>query len=187
MLLLAFIGLCSALGEYFQIIRKHSDDLHRLTDYSTFYELYNVNETASFPEIKRAYLRAQRKKSFPGMSKANYDHIIQISYSVLRDMRGDYDYMLANSSLFAHSEERNYKNYMLVIVAAIAIVLVSLDALLFFVRYVKYNDNLDLIRLAKKRRRESDEPLPPKPTKGIQKPSMYTLSVFTMVRRKIFG
>jgi hypothetical protein len=166
--MLLLLPLLLALPEDLEITLNSIANLHSLTPYSTFYELFDVPENSSDATIKSRFVGLQRKNDpipcIKDRGKAKL--LITDAFNVLKNRRRTYDFILANSYIYFDRKE-NYKTPIYLIVLTLVVVLVGLDLLSYGFRYLNYIGS----REKNKRRKEMPK-----------KPSMFLVKALSRVR-----
>ncbi|KAL6120884.1 hypothetical protein NUSPORA_02305 [Nucleospora cyclopteri] len=162
-----FLFFCFAFAFEFQThdMLEKIKLLHSKTSASTFYELLNVSQNATSHKITQAFRKATRGTCpYKGMSDAEYKKLVLTAYTVLRDHREDYDFVLGNGRMLFLNDKRNFCNNKGILILSLIFALIAVDFSIFIRRYLIYAS------------------LPPKKLK--QFPNMYVYKLYKKIMRK---
>ncbi|KAF9765031.1 hypothetical protein NGRA_0070 [Nosema granulosis] len=131
-----------------QNVMSSIKDLKNKTNFSTFYELFNVSEGASFNKIRKNYMSMIRSKQPIASSllpKHEQINILTQGFNILRKKREAYDFVLSNSS-WLYDDRKNYENTKIIIFLSILALLISLDIIYYSIRYIRYCNSYVVVK-----------------------------------------
>lgn len=160
-LIFVLINLCFCFRvEHFSMIKDKSDKLHKLTGFSTFYEFFGLTENASLRDIKLAHRKLKKSSPPKELSKEVYNSLVNDGFTILRDMRDEYNDVLNFSMLYFLGESFNYKNHPYLICFSIVAFLILLDLFVYFIRYLLYVENQGKYKKDKKNKKKFNSKIP---------------------------
>ncbi|KAG0437299.1 hypothetical protein DMUE_3775 [Dictyocoela muelleri] len=118
-----------------QSITKSIDDLQRKTKFKTYYELFNISENATIPQIKKNFRRLLKSKDTLNLSREEYETIITTGYQILLNNKKEYNYLL--SLKFIDFLKQNYYVYLLSSVALSIFIFLIVDLAIIFIKSIK--------------------------------------------------
>lgn len=160
--------------ELYASIKQQTERLHAITNFSTYYDFFNVGENAKEVDIKKAFRRLGRKKSI-NITNLEYDELLKNGYNLLTLQRAAYNKFLGDSKILFLTEEKNYKNYRLGTVLAIICMILCIDFITFSFKYLKYSERIRVIKKDKKAK------------KSLNKPSLFLVNIFYRLKSKLFN
>ncbi|EOB13077.1 hypothetical protein NBO_206g0001 [Nosema bombycis CQ1] len=180
--------LCSEHDEWQNVIRSIKE-LKNKTNYSTYYELFDVSEGASFYKIKKNYMAMIRKPNpIPSsfLPKHEQVDILTQGFNILRKKRSAYDYVLSNSK-WLYDDRKNYENTKIIICLSLLALLVGLDIVYYSIRYVRYCTNYEVIDKKEKKGKSKDKKEKKVSATVIygDKPQMYIYKIYNFLKNKL--
>lgn len=186
--LFALQVLCSGHEDWQNVITSIKK-LKSKTDFSTYYELFNVSEGASFSKIKSNYMSMIKKKNpiaSSDLPKHEQIDILTQGFNILRKKREAYDYVLANSK-WLFDDRKNYENTKIIILLSVLALLISLDIVYYSVRYLRYCSNFVVVKPKEKKSKGSAKS--PKNTSIVygERPQLFIYRIYVSIRSFLFG
>ncbi|KAI5149658.1 hypothetical protein ENBRE01_1040 [Enteropsectra breve] len=132
------------------LIKQKSEQLHRLTNSSTFYDFFGLSENTTEQKIKKAYRKFMRGKPLKGMAKEVYSDLVQTGFSFLIDSRAEYDRFLKDSKWYYLDSHKNYKTHAAQLLFSALCIFFLGDVLIYLYRYAKYLGEVQEKRAIKK-------------------------------------
>lgn len=162
--------------------------LKNKTKFSTYYELFNVSEGASFNKIKSNYMSMLKKQNpinSSNLPKHEQIDILTQGFNVLRKKRNAYDYVLSNSKLL-FDDRKNYENTKIIILLSILALLISLDIVYYSIRYLRYCNSFVVVKPKEKKSKGNSKPSKNTSIVYGEKPQLFIYRIYMSIKNFLF-